>query len=268
MPDEEKKTQAGAHLIEVGKINIPEDGADVLGFGKAAKAIPPEVYQQGAATVISTFDKLIAPFTETTSGVGRYIRQKFDTMVGMEKAVATYTLAEALQRAAKRHAGSIGPITPGHLKSFVTALEEASKETEPTLHEMWTNLLASQLVDPFPRPHFVNLLSQFGPAEAQLFEYLLSKSEANDRHGSPSEAIALTGGLSWLRKNTDEKIHPWTASCTLLCNFGLAETKVLTAGKYQHLLAGGFQVPLILYRTDLGDLFLAAVARPEIAAPS
>src|SRR6266850_8567238 len=101
------------------------EGLDVAGFGKIAKAIPAKVYQRSAEVVLTTFQDLIAPITETTSGLGRYIRQKFDAMVEVEKALATYTLEEATVRAQARVARAGGSLRPPiHPKTFVRAIEE------------------------------------------------------------------------------------------------------------------------------------------------
>lgn len=72
---------------------------DIIGFGKVAKAIPPKVYEKTATTVLTTFEQLTAPLTEMTTGLGRYLRQKFDNMVEVEKAIATHTIEQALLRA-------------------------------------------------------------------------------------------------------------------------------------------------------------------------
>ncbi|TOC15016.1 hypothetical protein CGJ90_24490, partial [Vibrio parahaemolyticus] len=89
----------------------------------------PEVYVQTTGTVLSTFNKLVAPITETTDGLGRYIRQKFDNMVDVEKAVATYTLENAVLKAQKKSTALGQAISPPiHYKSFVKTLDEASKE--------------------------------------------------------------------------------------------------------------------------------------------
>ena len=61
---------------------------------------------------------------------------------------------------------------PVSTKTFVKAIEEASKESDPLLHEMWANLLASQLVEETCHPHFVQILSHFSPAEAKLLDFV------------------------------------------------------------------------------------------------
>jgi hypothetical protein len=75
------------------------EGLDIAGFGKIAKYIPKEVYIRSAETLLSTFKKLVSPITETLDGFGRYLRQKFDNMVEVEKAIATYTIEKSVARA-------------------------------------------------------------------------------------------------------------------------------------------------------------------------
>ena len=95
-----------------------DSGLDIAGFGKIAKAIPPKVFERSASALITTFEQLVAPITESTSGLGRYLRQKFDNMVEVERAIAR----------AKARAAEIGkPLAPPvHPKSFVKCIEEAS----------------------------------------------------------------------------------------------------------------------------------------------
>ena len=83
-------------------------------------------------------------------------------MVEVEKAIATYTLEQACNRArAKAATLQVATIAPAHPKSFVRALEEASKETDPVLHDLWASLLASQFLDGYCHPHFVRVTSSF-----------------------------------------------------------------------------------------------------------
>lgn len=221
------------------------DGLDIAGFGKIASAIPAKVYEQSATVLLTTFRELIAPFTEITSGFGRYLAQKFDNMVEAEKAIATYTVEKALARArteAERKGRAVRP--PAHPKSFVKAIEEASKETDPLLHEMWANLLASQLADDTCHPHFVEILPHFSSAEAKLLISLLPKSQVGAHDGGYLfiEADCLT---HWVRKTGDE-LHPWTLSCDLLYEFRFAD---LLAPK------GSPRLVTILYRTASGTAF-------------
>jgi len=167
------------------KENKENESFDIIGFGKIAKAIPPQVYERSAETLLTTFEKLTAPITETTAGFGRYLRQKFDNMVEAEKAIATYSIEKAINKArlkAEKSGRLIRP--PLHPKSFIKAVEESSKETDPLLHEMWANLLASQLIDgQTSHPHFVEILPHFSPEEAQILISLLPMAAVGENAG-------------------------------------------------------------------------------------
>ncbi len=231
------------------------EGLDLAGFGKAAKAIPPEVYTQSISAVIETFSKVTAPITETTSGFGRYIKQKFDNMVEAEKALATYTVQNAIAKAeaiATKSGAAI--ITPTHPKSFIKSLEEASKETDPTLHEMWENLLADQLINVNFHPHFVEILPHFSPAEANILLSLLSKDEIGDNSGG-YVSYSDDSFKSWVRNSDDKQLNEWNYSCILLHEFKFADVLAPKQDQY-----GGADAVTILYRTNAGDTFLSAVS--------
>ena len=227
-------------------------GLDLIGLGKVASAIPKEVYERSAATVLTAFEKLTAPITESTSGLGRYVRQKFDNMVEAEKAIATYTLEKAVHRAqARRERIVIGLRSSAHPKSFVKAIEEASMEIDPVLHEMWANLLASQLCGVDNHPHFVEILPHFSPAEAKLLVSLRPESEIGEHEAYFS--LQPCPPLRLIRRNADTESMPWDISCDLLFEFRLVH---LAAPKPRSQYA-------IIYRTSLGSAFLAAVTEPE-----
>jgi len=229
------------------------EGLDIAGFGKIAKAIPKEVYERSAATLLTTFEKLTAPITETTSGLGRYLRQKFDNMVEVEKAIATYTIEKAIYRAkqrCERFGGSLH--APVHPKSFVRAIEEASKETDPLLHEMWSNLLASQLSEDVCHPHFVEVLPHFSPADARLLLSLFRRSEVGENEGG-FLTFSADSFTYWVNK-TGGDLNPWSLSCEMLIEFRFAD--LLGPKPRQNGVA-------ILYRTASGDAFLTAVSSPK-----
>ena len=231
------------------------DGLDIAGFGKIAKAIPAKVYERSATTLLTTFQQLTAPITETTSGLGRYLRQKFDNMVEAEKAIATYTIEKAIAKAKQRaqlKGRDIHP--PESSKSFVKAIEEASKETDPLLHEMWANLIASQLSDDSCHPHFVEVLSHFSAAEAHLLISLVPLSEVGENDGGYLAADDDSFPY-WIPKAGGEP-RPWSISCILLKEFRFADIVGPKGNKPEHTT--------ILYRTTLGSTFLSAVSTPTV----
>lgn len=222
---------------------------DILGLGKTAKAIPSEVYVETTRGLIDTFNKIISPITETTSGIGRYIRQKFDNMVDVEKAIGAYTVQKAIDKALKQ--GVLKQ--PSHLKSFINSFEEASKETDPVLHEMWENILASQITDSNFHPRYVGILSSLSADEAVLLLQLntidnLGK-DFSGYFGSPRD-----GFNHYVLKNYDNDLHKWSYSCNILLEFELAEVIAPNEGIYK--IEDGVT---ILYLTNSGKRFLDVV---------
>jgi hypothetical protein len=226
---------------------------DIVGFGKIAKAIPPKVYEQTTKTLLTTFQQLTAPITETTGGLGRYLKQKFDNMVDAEKAIATYTVEKALARAkSKLDAEHKSLLPPPSTKTFVRSIEEAAKETDPLLHEMWANLIASQLSSGTCHPHFVEILSHFTPEEAKLLISLSPLDQVGENDGG-----YLTIGdydfESWVPHSNATPV-PWSISCTLLFDFAFISGLVPKGQNGQKTT--------LLYRTKLGTAFLEAVSPP------
>ena len=140
-------------------------------------------------------------------------------MVEAEKALASYTVEKAIRRA-KKKAQITGRIVhpPASTKTFVKAIEEASKESDPLLHEMWANLIASQLVEETCHPHFVQILSHFSPAEARLLISLLPLDKVGENGGG---YIGETEGsfTHWMAISGGDLI-PWSshANCSLILN--------------------------------------------------
>jgi len=228
---------------------------DLVGLGKVAEAIPDEVYIQTSEAVTGTFKKLVAPITETTAGFGRLIQQKFDNMVDVEKSLATYSVQRALTKAeAKARKRGVPIIAPVHPKSFVKAIEEASKETDPLLHEMWSSLLADQLINENFHPNFVGMLANFSPAEARLLMSLLSKGEIR---GDDGGYISFTDDAfkHWVRQPREDDLNEWDYSCILLHEFRLANILAPKIGDYSEE-----DSVTILYRTEAGNTFLSAVS--------
>ncbi len=183
-----------------------------------AKIIPKEVYVRSADALAEAFTKLIAPLVETTDGMGRYIRQKFDAMVDEEKALATYSLERAIDKAKEKNRESGELVYNGlHLKSFVICLEEVSKETDYILSEMWTNLLAGQILGYGSHPSFIKTLSNLSSSEALLLESLSLREEFDITYQICGHDLIEY----WIRRPDDVEQIRWTFSCILLCQLSL-----------------------------------------------
>lgn len=222
---------------------------DLVGLGKVAKSIPKEVYINSTNAIIESFNKIISPIAETTTGLGRYIKQKFDNMVETEKAIGAFTLQNAIEKA--REKGGI--LTPQHLKSFISSFEEASKETDPILHEMWENIISNQLSDSEFHPRYVKVLSNFSAEEANLLLMLNTINKVGDGYsgyfGSPRDVFH-----HFVTKNRDKNLHKWSYSCNVLLELELAEVIAPHKGIYDP--SDGVT---ILYKTKSGSRFLNTV---------
>lgn len=236
---------------------VKSTGWDLVGFGKVAQAIPPEVYKQTAATVSKTFESLVAPLTQTTDGLGRLIRQTFDSWVEVRKALGTYTLQQAVIRA-KARAEKRGKLLlpPSHPKTFLRGLEEASLETDSVLHEMWVNLLTSQMIDRNSHPRFVNILGQLGPEDAKLLATLQPRPNDPRLDSFIGGTTAHSGMKERWISALDQLDQPWDLSVTLICQQSLADIspQMWKREKPQEKL------PVLLHLTPFGEEFLAAVA--------
>jgi hypothetical protein len=228
----------------------PNSSIDALGLGSIAKAIPPEVYMRTAESILSAFDSLVAPITRSTAGLGELIRQKFENMTQREKALAEYSLRRALEKAETKSKALHDARGPVHFKSIIRALEEVSKETDPVLHEMWTNLLASEFTNGSAHPHFIQILTHFSSAEAHLLVTLRDIKSAGYK-GDRGILVGKFRGAKWVRNSDDTESFDWNLACSLLVEFGVAD--VLAAKTKEK---GG---PCLLFRTSLGTDFLKVV---------
>ena len=66
----------------------------------------------GGKTVLTMLEQLASPVTEATVGLGRYVKQKFDNMVDVEKARGA-----TLRRSYKKGGGKISNHRPNHAPS-------------------------------------------------------------------------------------------------------------------------------------------------------
>jgi hypothetical protein len=225
-----------------------DNSLDLTGIGKLAKSIPQSVYERTTETITSTFEKLVAPITETTSGFGRYIRQKFDNMVEVEKSLFIYSFQNAQKKIIAKGLNINKVSNP---KAFVKIMENASQETDELLNVLWTNLLYSQLTDQDSHPFFINVLSSLSKNEAIMLESLNSFDSIGE---IKTNVIFYPPRIkSWVKKNGGE-IFKWNFSCNLLCEFGLAKT----VAPFTHKPGND---TVILYRTEIGNSFLKAVEK-------
>ena len=224
-----------------------DSSLDLTGIGKLAKAIPDEVYCRTSDTINTSFEKLVSPITEYTSGLGRLIRQKFDNKTAIEQSLLTYALQNAHSKIITKRV----PRKPTpNAKILIKIIDEVSIETDELLHNLWTNLLCTELTDSNSHPFFVNILSSLSKEEAILLDSLLPLSEVGEVKHNIS--FTLPRIKHWARQTGGSEFE-WGFSQNVLSEYGLA-----------HFIAPATHVfkqtnTVILYKTDLAEEFLKAV---------
>lgn len=151
-----------------------ETSLDLAGVAGLAKAIPAKAWVQAVDTACSTFRDVIAPFTALTSGTGRLIEAKFDRLVDAEKVLA----AEALSRAKEKIAQSKKkPSGRAKADIVIAAIEATGVETDKVTRELWSNLIAQELIDGNVHPEFPRILSRLSANDAQMLAQIAEQQK-------------------------------------------------------------------------------------------
>lgn len=148
-------------------------GLDLIGAGKLAKAIPAKAWNRMVSTACDTFEKCLAPITETTGGIGRLIAAKFDRRVDAEKILIAETFQKASGKAEKTKRFSKGNYKPNII---LRVIEESSKQTDVNMRELWANLLAQEILDGAIHPEVVNILSRLSADDAQTLAIIAEQA--------------------------------------------------------------------------------------------
>ncbi|QNN23360.1 DUF4393 domain-containing protein [Planctomycetales bacterium ZRK34] len=141
-----------------------DKSVDLTGIGKAMQAIPESSWAIVVSTACNTFESILAPITETTGGIGRLIRAKFDHMIDVEKVLAVEAVASADCKAKR---ATKNPQFP-RPNIFIQVLEHASQETDAGIRELWSNLLAQEMVDHSAHPEFGRILTRMTSDDARV----------------------------------------------------------------------------------------------------
>ncbi|MBW4655491.1 MAG: DUF4393 domain-containing protein [Kaiparowitsia implicata GSE-PSE-MK54-09C] len=149
---------------------------DIVGIGKLAEAIPEQAWTSIVNTACITFKQLISPLTAITSGTGRLIEARFDRLVDAEKVIASQILSRAADKASNSSRKRKNKPKPSII---LKVIENSSSEVDTTLQELWTNLVANELVDGSVHPEFIRILSRLSAADAQRLIEVAQKSEPN-----------------------------------------------------------------------------------------
>lgn len=167
------------------------DSIDLTGAGTIAKAIPKEGWKKLIDTACDTFSQLIAPLTETTAGLGGLIQAKFDAMIDTQKVFA----ADAVNRAKiKVEKTGRKPTGIPKAKILLPSIESASLETDDALRDIWSNLIANEMLSGTVHPEFPTLLSRLSSNDAFV---LASIAEENEKAKVKSAAMALAKSVKF-----------------------------------------------------------------------
>lgn len=137
---------------------------DVTGIGKAMQSIPPSSWEKIVETACTTFEKIVSPLTETTHGVGRLIQAKFDRLIDAQKVLAVEVIETATHKA-KLSTHTVKPPKP---QILLQVIENSANETDETLRDLWSNLLAQEMTTQEIHPEVGRILSRLSSQDAQL----------------------------------------------------------------------------------------------------
>ena len=143
--------------------NENNDGLDLAGYGKIAKAIPPEAYKEVIDTACDTFKDLVAPVTATTRGVGELIQAKFDRLIGIEKAIAAQTIQNAKERARDPN------LERASLSLLNIYFREGIHQDEKPMQDLWSNVMAASFDGETIHPELCRILGKMTSQDTVYF---------------------------------------------------------------------------------------------------
>ena len=227
---------------------------DIVGVGKLAEAIPDESWNRVVSTACDTFKSLLAPMTSTTGGIGRLITAKFDRLVDTEKLIASQILKNASQKASN---STFKSDRVPKVSIITKVIEASASETDETLQELWSNLLANELVDNPVHPEFIQILSRLSSTDAYRLIELAQRSDELPKK------VALSFKIFGFEINLKDVVEePTDFTNAHLSNLGLIErptVKVLNnSGEIEKQPASYWNLTII------GEAFISAVTNPAI----
>ena len=227
---------------------------DVVGVGKLAEAIPSESWNQVVSTACDTFRSLLMPITSITGGTGRLITAKFDRLVDTEKLLTAQMLKNASQKASDSTSKS--DKVP-RASIIIKVIEASSSETDETLRELWSNLLANELVDNSIHPEFIQILSRLSSTDAYRLVELAERSD------EPPKKVTSSFKIFGFELNFKEIVKEPTDFTNIhLHNLGLITRPISVERNRQGELKEQFAPYWSL--TIVGEAFISAVTNPAI----
>lgn len=162
-------------------------GLEIAGLGKIAEAIPRESWNAAVILATTTAEKLLAPITETTSGIGRLIRGTFDGLEEWRKIAFTGILLRAAEKV--RHREKLRAIENSP-RVLIEIIQSGSMELEPEMRELWANLLAREITRGEIHPEIPRILGRLTSQDAKVLREVSELPLPPMRvEGGPSRAV-------------------------------------------------------------------------------
>lgn len=215
-----------------------------------AKKLPAEALMKFTTTACTTFEQVLAPATALGGGVGRLIEETFEDLSKLRKIYASHILRRAKEKLKGKTIKEVE--SPATIIEVITA---AGTATEPSLQELWANLLARELTTGGIHPEIPRALARLSSADAQLLTTLKV----------PGSKITVTPISSFFGTDRTDRSLVLRQPRTVFWGGGKAVDTpshwvLISCGLARQSSEGAF------YLTTLGRAFLAAVADPDAQA--
>ena len=149
---------------------------DTKEIEKIAGRIPEESWKKIVNTACEVFVKVIYPITATTEGIGRLIERKFNSLNEEQQVIASKCINDAANKISNfKSQNSKRPIKP---EVVYEALDNSDKQTDETIRELWSNLLAKEFSQGDVHPEIARALSRITAQDALLL-VKIAESETN-----------------------------------------------------------------------------------------
>lgn len=174
---------------------------DITGISEIAKSIPDKAWNIMVDTACSTFEKILAPLTESTEGLGRLIKAKFDRLIDGEKLLVAETFSKANEKVV--NSGSNYGQNP-NLNIIIRVIEESSRQTDQKIRDLWSNLLANEIIDGSIHPEVINILSRMSSTDAKYLAEIGDGDEGIKRSTMKTFAETFIGTSLFIRERSIE----------------------------------------------------------------
>ncbi|TVP59350.1 MAG: DUF4393 domain-containing protein [Nodularia sp. (in: Bacteria)] len=232
---------------------------DIVSLRKLTEAVLDQAWSQLVETACNSFKELIAPITFNTSGdIARLIGAKFDRLVDAEKVIAAQMMSLASEKASgSHHQRNKFPKSSVILK----IIESSSSETDTILQELWTNLMANELVYGSIHPEFIRILTQLTSSDVYRLIEVAQRT-------SPPRRVTIRFKILGMKHNFQESSdYPLNFINAHLSNVGLIQTRELNVVKAD-IMDTSFRInhPRYWELTVVGKAFIEAVNNPSLKA--